>query len=422
MAVRDPAVDFSLFGGAEVLPPSLRNRNRTRSDSPQSISTGTPTLSSDDEAETREITPGVEPLEGESTFKLPGEQWAPTTVDPPQDRSDFLWMMTEEPHRTRRMAIMKAHPEVTKLMGCEPLTKWVVLLVTLIQFSTAYYLRSTPFFSLKFWALAYVIGGTANQNTFLAVHEITHNLAFRGVKSNRLFAIFANLPIGVPFAMMFKKYHIEHHKFLGEDGIDTDIPSRLELIVLRNVLGKAFFCTFQIFFYALRPGFIRYQAPTRWIALNMITQFSFDVLVVKTLGWSSLLYFLLSSHMAGSLHPCAGHFIAEHYLFDGHDQETWSYYGPLNILAYNVGYHNEHHDFPSVPWTRLPKLRELAKEFYDPLPHHPSWPGVTWRFIFDPAVGMWSRAKRNTKKTNPRGDEGGGGVGAYAHAGGLKDE
>ena len=97
-------------------------------------------------------------------------------------------------------------------MGHEPLTKWVVLIVTLIQFGTAFYLRKTPFFSLKFWILAYIIGGTANQNTFLAVHEITHNLAFRGVRPNRLFAIFANLPIGVPFAMMFKRYHIEHHK------------------------------------------------------------------------------------------------------------------------------------------------------------------------------------------------------------------
>lgn len=97
-------------------------------------------------------------------------------------------------------------------MGHEPLTKWVVLFVTLVQLSTAVYLRDTPFFSLKFWALAYLVGGTANQNTFLAVHEITHNLAFRGVRANRLFAIFANLPIGVPFAMMFKKYHIEHHK------------------------------------------------------------------------------------------------------------------------------------------------------------------------------------------------------------------
>jgi hypothetical protein len=23
----------------------------------------------------------------------------------------------------------------------------------------------------------------------------------------------------------------------------------------------------------------------------------------------------------------------------------------------------------------------MAKEFYDPLPAHTSWPGVTWRFI-----------------------------------------
>ncbi|GAA5827069.1 hypothetical protein JCM5353_001859 [Sporobolomyces roseus] len=420
MTARDPRHDFSLFGGAEVLPPSLRNRSTSLSTSTSS-SAATPDLSSDDdEAETRATTPGEELSEEERSPKLPGLEWAPKTVNPPQDGSDFLWMMTEEPHRSRRKAIMKAHPEVTKLMGHEPLTKWVVLFVTLLQISTAVYLRNTSFFSLKFWILAYVIGGTANQNTFLAVHEITHNLAFRGVRPNRLFAIFANLPIGVPFAMMFKRYHIEHHKFLGEDGIDTDIPSRLELLVLRNVLGKAFFCTFQIFFYALRPGFIRYQAPTRWIFFNIATQLTFNTLIVKNFGWSSMLYFLLSSHMAGSLHPCAGHFIAEHYLFDGHDQETWSYYGPLNILAYNVGYHNEHHDFPSVPWTRLPALRKLASDFYDPLPQHSSWPGVTFKFIFDPAVGMWSRGKRTGKKGS-KGDVGGGGEGRKNYLGGLHD-
>lgn len=125
-------------------------------------------------------------------------------------------------------------------------------------------------------------------------------------------------------------------QFLGEDGMDTDLPTKFELYVLRTVLGKAFFwcvgfmiglpltpsltfvrsslrSTFQIFFYALRPGFVRQQQPTKWIALNLATQLAFNTFVVKYFGWSSMLYFLLSSHMAGSLHPLSGHFIAEHF-------------------------------------------------------------------------------------------------------------
>lgn len=34
------------------------------------------------------------------------------TVDPVEASHDFFWTYTEEPHRTRRIAIIKAHPEV----------------------------------------------------------------------------------------------------------------------------------------------------------------------------------------------------------------------------------------------------------------------------------------------------------------------
>jgi sphingolipid delta-4 desaturase len=54
------------------------------------------------------------------------------------------------------------------------------------------------------------------------------------------------------------------------------------------------------------------------------------------MGWNALTYLIMSSFLAGSLHPCAAHFIAEHYVFDNYNQETWSYYGPLNMLCYNV--------------------------------------------------------------------------------------
>lgn len=102
---------------------------------------------------------------------------------------------------------------------------------------------------------------------------------------------------------------------------------------------------------------------------------------------------MASTYLAGSLHPLAGHFISEHYVF-GNSDETFSYYGPLNALSFNVGYHNEHHDFPNVPWTRLPKVKALAPEFYDHLPHHTSWVGVLWTFITNPNIGAYNRVKR----------------------------
>src|SRR6266487_4957788 len=89
------------------------------------------------------------------------------------------------------------YPQVTKLCGPEPLTKYIILFVVSLQTLCAYLLRDTPFLSWKFFLTAYIIGATANQNLFLAIHEISHNLAFRSPDANRLIAIFANLPIGV---------------------------------------------------------------------------------------------------------------------------------------------------------------------------------------------------------------------------------
>jgi hypothetical protein len=94
--------------------------------------------------------------------------------------------------------------KVTKLCGPEPLTKWLVLAVVSLQITCAYLLRDTSMFSWKFFLTAYVIGATSNQNLFLAIHEISHNLAFRSALANRLLAIFANLPIGLPYSAAFR--------------------------------------------------------------------------------------------------------------------------------------------------------------------------------------------------------------------------
>jgi sphingolipid delta-4 desaturase len=260
--------------------------------------------------------------------------------------------------------------------------------------------------SWPFFLTAYVVGATANQNLFLAIHEISHNLAFRSPLANRIFAVFANLPIGIPYSASFRPYHLTHHKSLGVNGLDTDLPTAFEAIFLDSVAGKAFFATFQILFYALRPMFVYALPMTKIHLFNVVVQLAFDYALVRFAGGRALGYLIMSSFLAGSLHPCAGHFIAEHYVFEKPNKdtsnpantiplpETYSYYGPLNFFTYNVGLHNEHHDFPAVPWSRLHALNRIAHDFYKDLPQHKSWVYVMWQFIWDKDISLWCRIKR----------------------------
>jgi sphingolipid delta-4 desaturase len=188
---------------------------------------------------------------------------------------------------------------------------------------------------------------------------------------------------------------MEHHQYQGEDGLDADIPTHAEGRIFTNGPLKVLWVLLQPAFYALRPVLTIPKAPTIWEGINWAVQLSFDYAIFHFFGVKGISYLVLSTLLGMGLHPMAGHFIAEHYTFL-RGQETYSYYGPLNWLSFNVGYHNEHHDFPFVPGSRLGKLREIAPEFYDTLPHHNSWVWVIVRYIFDPAVGPFSRVKRHT--------------------------
>lgn len=137
--------------------------------------------------------------------------------------------------------------------------------------------------------------------------------------------------------LMLQAYHLDHHKSQGVDGVDTDLPTELEARLFSSTAGKLFFAVFQILFYALRPILVRRQPFTTLHLINLVYIIAVDILLWRTLGAGCVLYFIASTFFAGSaLHPCASHFIAEHYVFTG-EFETYSYYGFLNFFCFNVG-------------------------------------------------------------------------------------
>jgi sphingolipid delta-4 desaturase len=135
----------------------------------------------------------------------------------------------------------------------------------------------------------------------------------------------------------------------------------------------------------------------RWTVANLLLQIGFDIAVWLVWGPKALAYFALSLFFSIGLHPLGARWIQRHYLTADGEQETFSYYGRLNRMAFNVGYHNEHHDFPSVPWNNLPRVKAIAPEAYDHLQAHHSWTRLLFRFLFDRELTLWSRVVRSER-------------------------
>jgi sphingolipid 4-desaturase/C4-monooxygenase len=303
----------------------------------------------------------------------------------------FSWSPEREPHADRRRRLLERYPQIKELYGPCGRTKYVCTALVLIQLGLAFALRDAPWWAILL--VAYAVGGVINQALLLAIHELSHNLAFKKQWHNRVFAVFINLPVGAPVAETFRYYHLLHHTHQGDERLDTDLPTELEGRLLRNPLTKLLWLSCQGLAYALRPLFVHPKKPTGAEAGNLLVQLAFNVAVYYWLGGKALAYLPISSLIVMGLHPIAGHYISEHYVFRA-GQETYSYYGPLNALAFNVGYHNEHHDFPYIPGSRLARLRALAPEFYDTLHFHTSWTVTLWHFVTRPSLGGYSRIKR----------------------------
>ncbi|RMF18292.1 MAG: fatty acid desaturase [Candidatus Dadabacteria bacterium] len=298
-----------------------------------------------------------------------------------------------EPHAARTRAILAAHPEVRELIGRNPWSAVVILAVVSMQLSIAWLLRAQPWWQIL--AVAWLVGAFANHAMYVMIHEAAHQLIFRKRWLNNLFGIIADIPNVVPAAISFRTYHLKHHAYQGVYELDADLPHHWEARLIGGwAPTKALWLLLFPLFQVTRPPRMQDTAfLTGWTFINWVVVFAVDAAVWTLLGPKAFAYLLASFFFSIGLHPLGARWIQEHFL-TAPPQETYSYYGPLNLVAFNVGYHNEHHDFPSVPWNRLPEVRRRAPEFYDSLVWHKSWTGLWLRWMFDRELSLFSRMLR----------------------------
>ena len=310
--------------------------------------------------------------------------------------TDFSFSYEQEPHKERTKKILSDHPEIRQYIGRNPYTFFAILGIVGLQIALAYFLREQSWWVVLL--VAYFVGAFANHSLFVMIHECAHNLIFKKKSSNLWAGMIANLPIVTPSSVGFQKYHLKHHAFQGVYELDADIPSKWEArLVGHSAVGKALWLLLYPFTQATRPFRLKEINPfSKWSITNAVVQLSFDAAIFFFWGPQAFFYFVFSLFFSIGLHPLGARWIQRHYLM-GSTQETYSYYGALNTVAFNVGYHNEHHDFPSVSWNNLPKVKQTAPEAYDPLISHKSWTRLLFKFLFSREISLFSRIVRKDR-------------------------
>ena len=305
---------------------------------------------------------------------------------------DFILTDEPNPHPRRARELLRRHPEVRALFGRYPASALYIAALVGLQIGITWLLQDAG--ALAIFLAAYLVGAFVSHALFVLIHDASHNLILRGSFKNRLLGMLCNVGQGFPSAMSFRTYHLLHHSHLDEYAWDADLAFRWEArLVGSSPLRKALWLLAFAAIEVVRPLRIDKQYAEPWVVANTVVILATDAAIWWLTGTAGLAYVLLATFFGIGLHPLGARWIQEHYTFVP-GQETYSYYGVLNRLAFNIGYHNEHHDLVRVPWVRLPQVKAMAPEFYEPLHAHRSLTRVLVQWIFDPRLDLHTRITR----------------------------
>lgn len=276
-------------------------------------------------------------------------------------------------HRLRKRAILAEFPQVSKLYGTDNRTQWYAYALIALQAWLAWLASGSYTRAL---ALSVLIGPFVGNGILCLIHEATHFLVFQKASHNRILALLTNSVMVIPIAEIFRQHHHRHHQRLGDDSGDVDVPTPAEIKFVGNsALRKALWLAFNMIILPIRSLSRLPVEVDAFIIANWVVCIGVGAFTLFT-SRPAFVFLILSTLNSQGLHPANTRQVQRH-VYDGDAAMrdappgtlrpgTYSYYGPVNLLTLNVGYHIEHHDFCAIPWTRVQELRRIAGDKWYP--------------------------------------------------------
>ena len=295
-------------------------------------------------------------------------------------------------HIRQRRQIIAANPTIRNLTGPDSRGVYGALIVLVVHWASLWVVSQTNL--LVAFIAAFFFGQVVLHAVGALIHETAHRLVFREPRKKLAFDLLLEVII-TSFArqLTYQYEHVtSHHPYMGNYERDYEHEDVCRFLARRHFRKEhprlqRFMTAAEIIVYLLPFGFLiadqifpRFyrsatkratrdkerniaaaSAPKREQQLFIGVSILVNIFIFLSFGALGWLYHIWSLSLF--LSKCGvtnlGQSLSEH---PGDDDEnpTRSTYWWGNKILFNTGYHHEHHVFPNVAWTRLPKLKEMA--------------------------------------------------------------
>lgn len=205
-------------------------------------------------------------------------------------------------------------------------------------------------------------------------HDAVHGNCARSKLLSYLIALLCWSPTGMSVTI-YANYHLHHHKIANtyadvDNFVVTDYTRHpfLAKLLLFAVYTFAYpiYFMFSMFRYVKRlPWPLRVRMHLELAAIFGLVALAIVKLPMHVFFFSYGLPFLLGAVLA-SVTSMIEHFEMPATDDDAYSSRTYGTKAPiLRFLWNNVGFHNEHHKYPGIPFYNLRTFHEAAYPFYD---------------------------------------------------------